>query len=191
MTSRPTPPPEIGLAGMPPHISLGGPDGLRGITGRLTRAVALLEAAAAAHSHDPDARANALQHGGRGCGTILHGLPLEKHMRADRATFLIILRRRLRAPLAREHAICQLPKNEASHFEHAASAVSASASLVATSSASPSAGVLATAVPVSPNRSSSSPSSSTKYGSTCRSIPRSSTPFPSPQTTSSVLLVVL
>ena len=33
-------------------------------------------------------------------------------MRADRATFLIILRRRLRAPLAREHAVCQLPKSD-------------------------------------------------------------------------------
>ena len=41
-------------------------------------------------------------------------------MRADRATFLIMLRRRLRAPLAREHAICQLPKGEGRREEPAA-----------------------------------------------------------------------
>ena len=73
--------------------------------------MALLEACAAAHGHDADSKANCVQHGGRGCGTVLHGLPREKHMRADRATFLIILRRRLRAPLAREDAICQLLKS--------------------------------------------------------------------------------
>ena len=33
--------------------------------------------------------ANALQHGGRWCGSILHGLPAERHMRADRAAFLV------------------------------------------------------------------------------------------------------
>ena len=106
-----TAPPEIGSAGMPPHVGLQGQEGFRGITGRLNRAVALLEACAAAHGHDADSRANCFQHGGRGCGTVLHGLPREKHMRADRATFLIILRRRLRAPLAREDAICQLLKS--------------------------------------------------------------------------------
>ena len=78
-----TPPLDVGSAGMPPYVSLGGPDGLRGMTGHLTRAAALLEAAEAARGHDPDARANALQHGGRGCGCILHGLPREKHTRGD------------------------------------------------------------------------------------------------------------
>ena len=46
--------------------------------------------------------------------SILHGLLREKHMRADRATFLIILRNTLRALLVREHAVCQLPKSESS-----------------------------------------------------------------------------
>ena len=111
-----TAPPEIGSAGMPPHVGLQGQEGLRGITGRLNRAVALLEACAAAHGHDADSRANCIQHGGRGCGTVLHGLPREKHMRADRATFLFILRRRLRAPLAREDAICQLFKSSSNRL---------------------------------------------------------------------------
>ena len=44
-------------------------------------------------------------------------------MRADRATFLIILRRRLRAPLAREHAVCQLPKSESSSSNDAMPAI--------------------------------------------------------------------
>ena len=117
-----TAPEDQGIAGLPPHISLQGTDGFRGITGRLNRAVALLEAASAAHGHDADSRANCLQHGGRGCGTVLHGLPREKHMRADRATFLVILRRRLRAPLAREDATCQLPKSSNGDEEAAAPA---------------------------------------------------------------------
>eukprot|EP00973_Karenia_brevis_P054150 7522955-Karenia_brevis.AAC.1 len=40
----------------------------------------------------------------------MHGVPAEKHMRVDRATWLVMLRRRLRAPLTTENSRCQLPK---------------------------------------------------------------------------------
>eukprot|EP00973_Karenia_brevis_P070662 9823058-Karenia_brevis.AAC.1 len=63
------PPDDTASGALAQQICISGWRGYEGLTGRLTRAASLLEAAEAAQEHDEDARANALQHGGRGCGT--------------------------------------------------------------------------------------------------------------------------